>query len=650
MKAFDIMRYLRRFSILIIIFALAGAFFIYYYGKNHQKYEAVTTIVYKNSAASRGYTPNGELLDPDEVFSAAVVTDAVSQLNLDEGNGIIRANGYMEPVVPEEEQTRIDALLSDGQESEYFPTTYIVHFIADHTHSAAYARNVLTAVMQSYFEYYSEKYTDQKLIDNNVAVLKEKNYEYLDKITIIEDSVADIMGYLDTKLTKYPDYRSITTGCCYRDLHGIYKHIYENEIPKLYSMILNSGSAIDPTLLITAKQAKINRLQVEIEEMETQIKELDVLMDGLVSKSNDIMEYHYSYGESKSNGTDYILGDVYGSRGEEDVQKQTTTYDTMILKYVDLLRDCEHKKIELAYQQEILALFTSTDTQTPQTDTQTTQEALPADAASASTENGTTENGTTETVQPEALPEAEKPTSFSKKTIKPETIEKEINQYVDILNEYFELVENTTTDLNAKLGAENLEVVSSVRVSEAINIKLYIVLALMFFLVLGVFLAVVAGRSFEFLEYLIYIDKKVELPNRLRCDQFIEKRVGQLLPENYTCIFLTFDNLAELSREVNREFGDSVLHDFGLILKGFYREGSFVGYNEGGKFICFFENLNGGQARSILRVLKEQVDDHNALEPARNIQYSVGVACSTERSIYEIRSLMVAAMNSVKKA
>lgn len=607
MKAFDIMRYLRKFSVLIILFALAGAIFIYYYGKNHQKYEAVTTIVYKNSAASNGYTPNGAKLDPNEIYSAAVVTDALSQLNLNEGNGIIRANGYLESVIPEEEQTRIDALLADGLESEFFPTTYIVHFTADHTHSSAYARNILTAVMQSYFEYYSEKYTDEELIDNNISVLKEKNYEYLDKITIIEDSVQDILGYLEAKKTKYPDYRSVSTGCSYEDLYGIYNHIYTNEIPKIYSMILNSGSAVDPTLLVTGKQAKINRLKVEIDELDIQLKDLDTLMDGLVEKSSDIMEYHYSFGPSdEANGPAYILDDVYGSRDGIN-QKQTTTYDTLILKYVGLLQEYKQKKIELAYQKDILALFTAKDKK---------KRVNRADMA--------------------ADPKA--------------AIEAEINKYVEMLDEYFGLVERTTTDLNAKLGAESLEVVSSVRVSEAINIKLYIVLALMFFLVLGVFLAVVVGRSFEFLEYLIYIDRKVELPNRLRCDQFIEKHVGLLLPENYTCIFLTFDNLAELSREVNREFGDSVLHDFGLILKSFYREGSFVGYNEGGKFICFFENLNEGQARSVLRVLKDQVEDHNAAEPARNIQYSVGLANSTERSIYEIRSLMVAAMNSVKKA
>lgn len=692
MKSFDIIKYLRKFSALIIVFALAGSSFIYYYGKNHQQYKAVTTIEYKNPGAARGYTPNGELLDPNAIYSAAVVADAITQSKLTEGTGIIRANGYVEPVIPEEDKIRIDALLKEGEESEFIPTTFNVYFVADHTHSVAYARNVLTAVMQSYFEYYSEKYIDQQLINNNIAALDDKQYDYLDQATIIEENVADLLGYLDQKRTNYPDFRSVTTGCSYKDLYGIYDYIYSNEVPKIYSMILNSGSSIDRDLMITSRRAKIEKLKMEIEELNTQAAKLAELTGSLTSKNHEIMDYHYS-GDGSNSSPEYILDDVYGPK--DSVQKQTTTYDTLIHEYVGLVRDCEHKKIELAYQENILNTFTGsmagagdaaadsaagsgagtgdaaavtesagdagnageTGNSAETSETANGAEVVDAaaetgssvetgagavDAASGAGTAAETVAGTERVAEPayEAVPSA---------VVSAAEIEQEIKNCTDILNEYFELVEHTSTDLNAKLGAENLEIISSVKVSEAVNIKLYVVVALMFFLIVGVFLAIVVGRLLEFLEYLIYIDRKTDLPNRLRCDQFIAKLANQLLPDNYSCIFLTFDNLAELSREVNREFGDSVLHDFALILKGFYREGSFVGYNGGGKFICFFESLSAGQTRAILQVLKEQVEEHNKVEPSRVIRYSVGFANTSENSIYSIRSLMVAAMNSMQK-
>ncbi len=56
MKKFEILRYLKRFSLLIFLVSLAGAAAIYLYADGRQKYTASVIIRYTNDA-SRTATP-----------------------------------------------------------------------------------------------------------------------------------------------------------------------------------------------------------------------------------------------------------------------------------------------------------------------------------------------------------------------------------------------------------------------------------------------------------------------------------------------------------------------------------------------------------------------------------------------------------------
>lgn len=56
MKKFEILRYLKRFSILIFLVSLAGAAAIYLYADGKQQYTASVIIRYTNDGISDGYT------------------------------------------------------------------------------------------------------------------------------------------------------------------------------------------------------------------------------------------------------------------------------------------------------------------------------------------------------------------------------------------------------------------------------------------------------------------------------------------------------------------------------------------------------------------------------------------------------------------
>ena len=62
MKKFEILRYLKRFSLLIFLVSLAGAAAIYLYADGRQMYTASVIIRYTNDGISDGYTLDGQLI------------------------------------------------------------------------------------------------------------------------------------------------------------------------------------------------------------------------------------------------------------------------------------------------------------------------------------------------------------------------------------------------------------------------------------------------------------------------------------------------------------------------------------------------------------------------------------------------------------
>lgn len=109
MKKFEILRYLKRFSLLIFLVSLAGAAAIYLYADGRQKYTASVIIRYTNDGISDGYTPDGSELDVNEIYSSTVISQAMDALGASGRLSTIRSNISVTPVISEDQQTINDA-------------------------------------------------------------------------------------------------------------------------------------------------------------------------------------------------------------------------------------------------------------------------------------------------------------------------------------------------------------------------------------------------------------------------------------------------------------------------------------------------------------------------------------------------------------
>lgn len=598
MKKFSILRYLKQFSLLILLLAVFGALGIYRYGKNRQRYTASVVIQYTNKGANDGFTPDGSPLNVEEIYSSTVVDAALKDLGYETNIDSIRSNCYVEEIIPEAKQKLLDVLLDKGEETAYTPNTYRVYFVGGSSTSENYAWNVLDAIMKNYCEFYTEKYVEQRLQNNGATALEQDHYDFIESAQVLEDAVSQMVDYLLEKRTSWPYFRSIKTGYTYSDLTNIYTFLYNYEIPSLYATIIGHAETSDIEVLVNRLKKECEDLDLSITNQQEQADYIKSLIDNYSERNKEMMDYHYHNSSNQEVGTEYILKDVeYDHEGTD----KGTTYDGLLQEYVNLNIGIQNKKIMKEHNEYLLSVFNS----------------------AMDTNN--------------------------RRVYSTEEIQAKIDHCADLVNTYYTYVEETGHELSRYLSADYLTMVTSITVSTAVNIKLYIVIAVLLFTTVGVLGAVLLGRALDFIDYFLYVDHTVGLPNRARCDIYIDEHAVRLLKENYSCLSLKMTSLSDISSHFGRSAGDAALKDFGLILKSFGDLYGFVGYNGAGTFMAFFPECSSNRLDVIVDAISRHVEEYNKLNPGHEIRYTCGKAVSDADNVFDIRSLLRLAIQRMNK-
>ncbi len=591
MRKFSILRYLKQFSLLIFLISLIGSLAIFFYGKTQQRYIASTVIQYTNDGAKEGYTPDGSPLNVEEIYSSTVIDAALADLGYKSNIDSVRSRCYVEEVIPETQQKLSEALLEKGEEPSFVTDTYRVYYVGSSDTGESYAWNMLDAIIKNYYEFYAEKYVEEQLQSNGVSVLSEGNYDYMESTQVLDDSVSEMLDYLLSKRAAYPYFRSVETGYTYNDLYRLYSFLYDYEIPSLYAAILADAETTDIDLMTSRLTKDCEDMQLYIENRQERADYLKKLIDNYSVRNKEMMDYHY---QSADNATESILKAVEYDRDHSG--NKETTYDELIREYVDLNIDIRQKTIEKEHKEYLLSVF-------------------------------------------EGAGRAK-----GRKTYSPEEICGKIDHCADLANEYYRYVEDTGYELNRQLSANYLTMISSINVRQAVNIKLYLALAIVLFALVGGVGAVLLGRALDFVDYFRYVDKTVQLPNRAGCDAYIAEWSDRILNDNFSCAALRMDSLSSLSSEYGRAVGDEVLKNFAMILKSFGDLYGFVGYNGSGVFFAFFQDCSPEKLDVILEAIARQVEKYNKLNPEYAVRYVCGKAVSNADSVFEIRDLLRLAM------
>ena len=584
MKEFQLLRYLSKGKFIILIVALLGAVAVYFYAGSQQVYTATTVIRYANGAITDGLTPNGEKLDVSEIYSSTVIKGAIEDLGLNCSVDEVRSKVKVTPIIPEEEEEKKETAISKGEEYSYFPTDYVITYEADSEKSMNYAGNMLDAIIENYYMFYSEKYVDQLILPNNASNISSNDYDYIECAEILQQTVKDIDDYLQQKKASYPDFRASATGYTFTDLENIYSYIINHKVPHLYASILQNKYTKDNDLLLKKQQKHIEDLDISIQNSRQKAKKLKYLIDNYSEKGINSSKKALQDDSDESTGSTIIEDvDHYG-----DELNVITTYDDLIQAYVQINQSIKNDQIDKEHTKYIRSVFVDN----------TNNRVLSKD------------------------------------------VETEIDTLVKTLNDEYKIVQATARELNEFIGADYLNILNSVVTMQKINIKLYIALALVFFLFFGCVGAVVIGRLKDFIEYIIYTDKTTKLPNRQRCDVQLNGLSEKELGEQFTCMILRLDNLKELNDTLGRSAGDTLLRDFGEMVKTLSRNYGFMGFNNGGMFMGLFEQCPATKADLFLDMLDKSVKEYNEKQIELQIRYSAAYSNSTDEETYDIRKLL----------
>lgn len=602
MKSFNIIRYLKKWWPLIALMSFCAGVFFMRYATSNQSYTAQSIIKYNYSKAEDGKTPSGEDLDVSEIFSSTVVKEAIENLGLTVNVDTIRSGGTVTGIVPDDVTKTQEAKIDKGEDvEEYHSTEYIVKLSVSSEYSTEYVRTMLDEILSCYFANFGEKYVDYSTIPNNAAALDGQGYDYIEQAEILNDTVAEITANLGNCQAAHPEFVSSTTGLSLSDLLDEYNYVSDVEIPYLFSEILGGKLTQNREVLLKKYQERYNTY---VMDGDVDSEKVAAVLEVIQSYGNKNKDGSLYYQRGARSGTDddtggFVLSDVY----EEDTNiDRTTVYDNLISDYVTILNRQSNNVIDAAYCQYIINVFQGA-----------------SDSSDVSDEN----------------------LAFTD-----QAVEQEIAALQGRLNTLYETLSLTMKEYNEYCGAVNLGVLASTTVSEKINVKLYILLGVAVFFILGICGAILLGRIQDFVEYLFFTEQSLDMPNRTACDLFIRNNSSRVLPDDTVCVVVELANLSQINTVYGRERGNAMLGQFADFLKEASATCGTIYYNGGQQFIGFFDQCRMEDAESFADYFHRLIAAYNAESTEATYEYVIGISESKANNAYSIRALLREALRT----
>ena len=599
MKDFQIFRYLKQFKYLIAIGSVLAGFLFYYVASNRlQSYTASTVIEYTNTGATEGLAPDGSKIDTTEIYGSYIIAKVIQNLGIDPSTANmddIRNSITITSIITDEQQQIFDAKVTQGEDAALIATRYLVTFNSGVASGKDYPRTMLNEILDVYSAYYGETHVNSARSSNGVNDIYTKGYDYIEMMNVIDQSLTNTLETLSSKISGDSTFRSSVTGYTFSDLYREYELLQNIEVPKITAKILAGKVTKDRDILLNKYRNRNNDLTISNNASELEIQKIMVVIDSYVQMMSD---------SGNTNITaDYILQDIYDDTQDGRYSKtdQTTSYDKLLTRYVQDRTGYTANEIDAAYNRYILNTFSNAPEESPEDQQQSVTEA--------------------------------------------------IRRLVERINTLYVGMEEATDEYNEYLGAANISVLSSVGVTEKISINKFTVLIVVVFGIFGCLGAVVLGRLWDIIEYYMFTNKTVNLPNRARCDRFIADMESKMLSNSFVCIAFRITSLQDENERLGRSAGNQMMKTFARVLTGIFVPSKtvFVAYNDSAQYLVFAEDYNPEQIRASLahmRTVMAQKCEREAFQ----IEYDEGYACSGEEQSFYIRRLLSIALRRLSES
>lgn len=600
MKDFQILRYLKQFKFLIAIGSILAGLLFYYVANNRlQSYTASTVIEYTNAEASDGFAPDGSKIDTSEIYGSYIISKVIQNLGIDPSTANmdnIRNSISITSIITDEQQQIFDGKVAQGEDANLIATRYMVTFTSGVDHDKDYPRTMLNEILDVYSAWYGETHVNSSRAANGVNDIYSKGYDYIEMMDVIDDSLGATLEVLDGKVSGDSSFRSSETGYSFSDLFWEYDLLQKIEVPKITAKILANKITKNRDVLLNKYRNRNNDLSIENTASDEEIQKIKGVIDSYVGMMS-------SSGNTNIT-SDYILQDIYDNirDGDNTVKTdQTTSYDKLLIRYVEDRTQSTANVIDAAYNDYILDTFSTAPDQSPQG--------------------------------------------------QQDEIASEIQTLVNQINTLYTNLEETTDEYNEYLGAANISVLSSVGVTEKISVTKFTMMIIVVFGIFGCLGAIALGRLWDIIEYYMFTNKVVNLPNRARCDRFIADTESKMLSNSYLCVALKITNLQDENKRLGRSTGNQMMKMFARVLTSVFTPSKnvFVAYNDAGQYLIFADDFNPERAEASLAQMRTVLAQKCENE-VYDIEYSEGWACSGAEQCFYIRKLLSIALRRLGEA
>ena len=588
MKNFQILRYLKKFLPVIMVFCLLATAGVYFKLSSSNSYIASEVIHYNDEQAEKGLAPTGDKLDVNEIKSSAVMSKVVDKMGLtgiySVDNLISRIN--ITPIEDADKVAQKDAKLEEGEEYIYEPSTFIVSFAATSGEGSAFARTVIDEILDVYFEQFSQKYVNVAPANNTIENIDKNDYDFIEMMELIDTSIDNTLNTLYQRIEQNNFFRSTETGVSFVELADDFDYLRQVKVSSLFSDIYKYQITKDKSVLISDYTTRIDNNNISNAKEESIVADVVTVIDAYVKKMRESGNTNITY--------EYILDNLHEKNLQDFAGDQTVTYDELIYSWRDHEESRKHAIIDSAYCTYILDTFTK---------------------CKGSCNGGCQASGSTCTEL------SNKDYGFIR-----ETVEKEINSLLDELTALYDLTMKTNDEYNKYLGASYISVLSSASVRESVNVPLYTAIAFFFLVVVCCGGTIVLGRIGDIIHYIFYTDHITGFNNRAYLDKYLKSKDKKLLDDGVVYCMVDIANLAQINGEYTRTVGDDIIKLFtNYIKENFGKSKTEFIYNGNGCFVMLTEESDYITVEDIMRLFRLRLDERDEYRDVA-IEYKIGIA------------------------
>ena len=606
MKAFNPIAIMKKYKLWIIGLSLLAGALCFFFLNRQQSYTATAILEYTNPEASEGKAPDGTDIDPSEIYSTEVMKQVFARMDMDYGHYNLdkfRSKVVVKEILSEEEEAIQTALNEKGEAMATVPTKYSVSLTLDKKDVAdpqVFARQMLDNILDVYLSVYGENHVSGTIQVNDIVRMEESDFDYIEAVEEIDRDVTSTLNSLANSISKSDSFRSTSVGYSLEDLYREFLLVRDRDIPNLYAYVLSNHITKNAEVLTTKYSQRIEDYSIENEANLRLIEDIKQVIDTYVLMMRESGNTSITY--------EYILDEVYDTfyqnrmeldeKGEPVWQDpdETIEYEMLLESYVENRTAYEHALIDIAYCSYIIDTYAGVD--------------------------GAVVSGT----DPEA--------------------EQRINDLTNHLDELYANLAVVKSEYNAYSGASNVGLITNIVVNANVQVILYTLILLIAFFVVISAAVIVVDRTSEILNYYIYVDRKFGVGNRSACDRYLAGHERTMLKGDTSVIAINLTGLRDKNKAYGRDACDSMIRALADNMKRIFpgEPDGFIAMNGQGQFVVFLMETSETQAKAYMQYLDKEVKTYNA-DAACPIEYHYGISEAQAQEIFQLRSLLVNAVN-----